>query len=133
MAELLTVSEQGLLELSLPTEVDLSSLQYHFVKLDVNGMVVPCGANEKPLGILQNDVNGTVVERTAVIMIQGISYLAIGETVAFGQQLTSTAGSKGEVVDAAGEEIGARSLGAYASTQNAVVQVMFGKAQSSDA
>lgn len=129
MAELLTVSNQGIIEKSLPTQADLSALQYHFVKLDSNGLVVACGANEMPLGILQNVVDGSTTEATATVRTQGDSYLSIAENVSFGDLITSTAASKGEVADADGEIYGARSLGAYtAASQDAVVQIAFGQA-----
>jgi hypothetical protein len=133
MAELQTFSEQGVIDLSLPTQADLSALQYHFVKLS-SDLVVACGANEKPLGILQNAPDGSSDEATAKIRVQGLSYLSIGENVSFGDYLTSTAASKGEVADAAGEDYGARALGDYtAASQDAVVQVMFGEVEASDA
>ena len=72
--------------------------------------VVACGANEKVLGILQNKPNGSTNQATARVRILGNSKLSIAETVAFGNYLTSTAASKGEVADAANEELGAKSL-----------------------
>lgn len=134
MAQLQTISRDGVTDISVATQADLSSLQYHFVKLDANGLAVACGANEKPLGILQDAPNGSSEEATATVRIQGMSYLSVAENVAFGNYLTSTSTSKGEVADAAGENFGARSLGAYtAANGNAVVQIVFGEVEASDA
>ena len=134
MAQIQTISRDGISDPSFATQADLSALQYHFVKLDSNGFVVACGANEKPLGILQNAPDGSSEEATAAVRIQGMSYLSVAENVSFGDYLTSTAASKGEVADAAGEDYGARSLGAYtAANGDAVVQIIFGEVEASDA
>jgi hypothetical protein len=117
---------------SVEVAADLSALQYHFVKKDSNGKLVACGANEAPLGILQ-DAPDNSTEKVGTVAIGGLSLLSISETVTFGQRLTSTAASKGEVVDAAGEETGARALNAGVSGDLIQVQLMFGKAQGPDA
>lgn len=132
MADQTTITDQGAIDLSLPTNSDLSSLQYHFVRLDTSEEVVACAANA-PLGILQNAPDGSSSEATAIVRVQGLSKLSLAETVAFGDRLVSTAASKGEVADAADEEIGARTLSSGESGDLIRVQLMFGKAVSSDA
>lgn len=133
MADITLITNEGAIDMSRPTEANLDSLQYHFVKHDTSELVVAAGANEAPLGILQNAPDGSSTEQTATVRIQGTSKLSLAETVAFGDRLTSTAASKGEVVDAADEEIGARTLTSGESGDLANVQLMFGKAHSSDA
>lgn len=133
MTDITLINDAGALDLSLPTAADLSALQYHFVKLNTSEKVVACGANEKPLGILQNDPDGSTNEATAIVRVQGNSKLSIAETVAFGNFLTSTAASKGEVADAAGEEYGAKVITSGESGDLVSVLVVHGEVEASDA
>lgn len=134
MATRTLITNEGAIDMNYPTNSDLSALQYHFVKIDASEEVVACGANEAPIGILQNDPDGSSDEKTAVVRVQGTSKLSIAETVAFGDRLTSTAASKGEVVDAADEEIGARALTSGVSGDLIAVQCgPYTKSESSDA
>jgi hypothetical protein len=134
MSDISLITNEGAIDLSRPTQADLSALQYHNVKHSTAELVVACGLNEAPLGILQNAPTGSATaEATAVVRIQGVSKLKIAEAVAFGDRLTSTAASKGEVVDAADEEICARTLTSGDTDDLVAVQLMFGKSHSSDA
>lgn len=134
MADLTLINDEGKVEVSLPTQSDLSALQYHYVKLDTSELVVACGLNEKPLGILQDAPAGSSTsEKTATVRIGGMSKLAISETVSAGKFLTSTAASKGEVADAAGEEYGARALSSGESGDTIAVIICFGEVEASDA
>lgn len=128
------MTEAGAIDISLPTDADLSALQYCFVKTDsTDGKVVACGANEKPLGVLQNKPNGATKDDLAIVRLGGVSKLKINETVIPGNFLTSTSGSLGEVCDAAGEEYGARAL--CDGVQNDLISVLvcFGETEASDA
>lgn len=61
---------------------DLSSKQYHFVKLDGSGLVVACSATtDVPIGILQNAPDGTY-NKAAVVACGGTSKLAAGGALA---------------------------------------------------
>lgn len=133
MADLTLVTDAGKIDVSGETQADLSALQYHFVKRDSNELIVACGANEKPLGILQNAPDGSTNAATAIIRIQGVSKLKMDEACAFGNYLTCTATSKGEVADAAGEDIGARALTSADDGDLAQVQLLFGEVEASDA
>lgn len=133
MADITLVNDEGKIEVSRPTNSDLSALQYHFVKLDSSEEVVACGANEKPLGILQNAPNGSSTEAVAVVRISGMSKLKINETVSFGKFLTSTSGSLGEVCDAAGEEYGAKALTSGEQNDLIAVLICHGEVEASDA
>lgn len=127
-------TEAGAIDISLPTDADLSALQYCFVKRDAtDGKVVACGANEKPLGVLQNQPNGSTRDATAQVRISGVSKLKINETVTFGKFLTSTSGSLGEVCDAAGEEYGAKSLCDGDQNDLITVLVCHGEVEATDA
>lgn len=128
------VTNAGAIDISLPSDANLSALQYHFVKRDAtDGKVVACGANEKPLGILQNAPDGSSRDAVATVRIQGVSKLKINETVTFGKFLTSTSGSLGEVCDAAGEEYGAKALCDGSANDLITVLVCHGEVEASDA
>ena len=133
MSDITLVSEDGKIEVSRPTNSNLSALQYHFVRLDTSEEVVACGLNEKPLGILQDAPNGSSTEKVATVRIQGMSKLSIAETVVFGNFLTSTAASKGEVCDAAGEEYGAKALTSGESGDLIAVLIAHGEVEATDA
>lgn len=64
---------------------DLSSKQYHFVKLNTSGQVVIVAANtDKPFGILQNaPASGGVAE----VMLAGISKVVADADLAIGDQI----------------------------------------------
>jgi len=133
MSDQTTVTEQGAIDVPVPTNSDLSSLQYHFVRLDTSEEAVGAGANGKILGILQNAPNGSSTEKTATVRIAGVSKLSIAETVVFGNFLTSTAAHKGEIADAAHEEYGAKSLTSGESGDLIRTLVIHGEVTASDA
>jgi hypothetical protein len=122
-------TDHGAVDVSLPAGEDLTAKQYFFVKV-VSGEIVFAGANEKSLGILQNAPDDGEV---ASVRIQGISKLKLAEGVTFGKYLTPTSTGAGEVVDAANEEVGARSLGTYDTGDIGEVQLMQFKCSASDA
>jgi len=134
MADITLITNEGAIDLSCETQADLSALQYFYVKRSTAELIVACGANEKPLGILQNAPLGTATApATATVRIQGVSKLVVAETVAFGHFLTCTAASKGEVADAAGEEYGARALTSAEASDQAQVLICFGEVEATDA
>jgi hypothetical protein len=121
-------------DISLPTDADLSALQYHFVKCDAtDNKVVACGALEKPLGILQNAPDGSSSDATACVRVYGISKLKLDEAVVHGNFLVCTATSKGEVADAANEEYGAVAIGSGADGDLLDVLIQRGEVTASDA
>lgn len=127
-------TEAGAIDISLPTDADLSALQYCYVKRDAtDGKVVACGANEKMLGILQNAPNGSSKDAVAVVRVGGLSKLKVSETVIPGNFLTSTSGSLGEVCDAAGEEYGAVALCDGTANDLITVLIQRGEVEASDA
>lgn len=133
MADITLISNEGAIEVSRPTNSDLSALQYYFVKLDTSEEVVACGANEKPFGILQNAPNGSSAEKIATVRIAGMSKLKISETVVVGNFLTSTSASKGEIADAANEEYGARALTSGENGDTIAVLIAYGEVTATDA
>lgn len=127
-------TDQGAIDISLVTDADLSALQYCFVKTDAtDGKAVACGANEKPLGVLQNAPNGATKDAVAQIRVGGLTKLKVNEAVIPGNFLTSTSGSLGEVADAAGEEYGARAMSDGVQNDLITALVCFGEVEATDA
>lgn len=76
---------------------DLSTKQFHFVKLDSNGRVTSCSAvTDVACGILQNKPDGLGV--AATVMVNGISQLVGGANQAKGGLVTTSAAGRGVVV-----------------------------------
>ena len=113
---------------------DLSSYQWHFVAAtgtaDSN-KVSHAGANATTVGILYNKPGA--VGKEAQVIITGTAKLKINEAIGMGKQITSTGSATGEVVDAAGEWIGAVAL-EYGAAQNDIIEVNVtsGEAYASD-
>lgn len=69
--------ENPILMKSFEAAADLSSYQFHFVKMTANNTVGICAAvTDKPIGILQNTPNAA--GKSADVMIMGISKLVVG-------------------------------------------------------
>jgi hypothetical protein len=132
MTQFSTITNEGAIDITMPTSTDLSDYQYHFVKLDGDEEVVASGAIEKVIGILQNKPDGSTTRTDAVVRVQGVSKLKINEAVAMGQYLTSTAEAKGEVVASADEEVGAMAL-TSGDAQNDLIRVLVNHWRSSSA
>lgn len=132
MADITLMPEQSAGDLNFKTSADLSALQYHFVKLSAAELVVAATGNDKTLGILQNAPNGSTDSAVAVVRVYGVSKLSLAETVAFGQFLTSTAASKGEIADAANEEYGAIAMSSGEATDSIAVLIQRGEVTASD-
>lgn len=133
MADQTLVPDTSEFDLSFTTESDLSTYQYYFVKFDTSELVTACGANEKTLGVLQNAPDGSSNAATAVVRVGGVSKLKLDEAVAFGNFLTCSASSKGEVADAAHEEYGAISLSSGDDGDLIAVLIQKGEVTATDA
>lgn len=133
MADITTVPAQSEGDLSFRTDSDLSSYQYHYVKLDSNEKVVAGDANCKTLGILQNAPDGSSNEAIAVVRVWGVSKLKADENWAHGNFLTCTSTAKGEVCDAANEEYGAIAIGSADDGDLGAVLIARGEVTASDA
>jgi len=133
IADRTLVPETSEFDLTYTATTDISAYQYYFVKL-VSGLVVACGANEKPLGILQNKPVGTATASAlATVRVGGISKLKISETIVPGNFLTSTSAALGEVCDAANEEYGAVALTDGQANDLIAVLIQRGEVTASDA
>lgn len=90
------VQEQGVVDISLPTIVDLSAKQYRFVKRNATtGNIEAAGANEQPLGVLQNAPNGATRTTTAHVRLLGVSKLKVAGTVTPGSWINSDTNGEG--------------------------------------
>jgi hypothetical protein len=74
---------------------DLSTKQYHVVKLDAQGKAVLAGAGELSLGILQNDPSEG---QACDIAVDGVSKAKAGASITLGSLLSANA--NGQVVPA---------------------------------
>lgn len=128
-------TEQGAIDITLPTDADLSSSQYVFVKRDAtDGKVVIAGANEKTLGILQNAPDGSSADKDAIVRVGGVSKLKLNEGVTFGKFLTPVATTgKAEVCDAANEEYGAIAMSDGDADDIITALIAHGEVTASDA
>lgn len=75
---------------------DLSAKQYHFVKLDGNGLAVACAAvTDEPVGVLQNDPG---LGEEAEIMASGISKLSADSAISIGDELGTSADGQADTI-----------------------------------
>ena len=118
---------------SFKAAADLSSYQYCFCTMSAAHTVTYCGANGKVIGIIQN-LDADAAGKSVNVVVAGRSKLKVNEAVAINKLLTSTSAGAGEVVDNAGEFVGAIAVEA-ATAQNDVIEVniMQGVAHASDA
>ena len=78
----------GIDESGITAAADLSSYQYHFVKVDANGRVNICTAvTDVSLGVLQN--KPSAVDSPARVRVAGISKLVLNQAANEGALLTS--------------------------------------------
>jgi hypothetical protein len=111
---------------------DLSTYQYHAVKLSAANTVALCGNNERAIGILQD--KPAAAGAAALVCIGGTSKLVAGELIAVGKHITSKADGHGEVADAAGEWVFALALENSAADGEIIEVLMaFFTAHASDA
>lgn len=106
---------------SFKAAADLSSYQYHFVKLSAANTVNLCGANERAIGILQNKPDAA--NETARVRLLGVSKLVAGEIIDRGTMITSKSDGHGEEADAASEWVRAMAIEA-AGAANDVITVL---------
>lgn len=91
------VQEQGVIDISLPTIVDLSAKQYRYVVRNATtGNIEACGANAQPLGVLQNAPVGSATRlAVAHVRLLGVSKLKVAGTVAPGSWINSDTNGEG--------------------------------------
>lgn len=133
MSDRTLVTEQGAIDMSFPTDSDLSAAQYYVVKLSTAELVELAGANEKALGVLQNAPDGSTNRAVATVRISGVSKVKAAETLAFGQFLAPTSEGKAEVCDAANEEFFGKSLTSADTNDLALCLLGMGEVTASDA
>lgn len=95
---------------------DLSTKQYHFVKLDSNGDVVICAAiTDLVYGVLQN---APTQGQTAEVMLAGISKVKADGTIAVGALIGTSSDGQADSI-AAGTDTTVYSIGRYIGTSAA--------------
>jgi len=129
----LQFSQNDGIDISVPTQTDLSAKQYFFVKLDTSELCVICGANDKTLGVLQNAPDGSTNETIANVRVAGVTKILAAETLTFGQFLTPTSVGDAEVCDAADEEYGAIALTSAEDGDLCTALIAHGEVTASDA
>lgn len=66
--------EKEMITVTLPTATDLSTKQYHFVKITAGLIVICAAATDIPLGVLQNKPLGTASQNDyATVCVFGIT------------------------------------------------------------
>lgn len=110
--------EQPGFKVTREAAADLSTKQYHFVKLDSNGRVAAIAAvTDRPFGILQNKPNALGI--AAEIMVDGWSQMRGGGNVAKGDMLGTDATGRGVAI-VAGTDATKYNLGTWVEdTDNA--------------
>lgn len=89
--------EQPGFKVTREAAADLSTKQYHFVKLDSNGRVAAVTAiTDRPFGILQNKPNALGI--AAEIMVDGWSQMVGGANVAKGDMLGTNNAGRGVAI-----------------------------------
>lgn len=83
--------ELPVLDLSLEAGADLSSKQFHLVKLTSSGKVDVSGASDRPIGVLQNDPGSG---HAAQVRVLGVSKVVSGYSFSVGTVLASNASGK---------------------------------------
>ena len=109
-------AENGILDYSFNASASLKSYQYHYVKpgiTDGNILLVSSGNDAHVLGVLQNDAT---TGEEAVVRLEGITKLVMGEDVRPGDILTSKSNAHAERADADGEPVNAICLSTHSST-----------------
>jgi hypothetical protein len=91
--------ENDVMDVSLVTATDLSSYQYHFVKLSADNKVVICShaTNDNPIGVLQNKPDGSSIEAVARVRIMGVSRVVVGAgaVIGFGDKVGTDGSGEG--------------------------------------
>lgn len=92
---------------------DLSTKQYHFVKLDSSGDVVICSAvTDLVYGVLQN---APTAGQTAEVMLAGISKVKADGTIAVGALIGTSSDGQADSI-AAGTDTTVYAVGRYIGT-----------------
>jgi hypothetical protein len=76
--------EIPLQSITLEAAADLSTKQYHAIKVDANGKAALASAGEPAVGVLQNDPG---IGQAATVMVFGVTKAIYGASVAPGNKL----------------------------------------------
>lgn len=113
------------LRITLVAGADLSAKQYHFVKINTDGLAVLCdAATDKPIGVLQN--NPKSGQEGSVVVVGGTKIVAsasLDEGTLIGTTNASKAGAKTPGTDTTNYVVGTVILAAGADNQIATAVV----------
>lgn len=90
--------EEGLRNISVPVNSDLSAAQYHFVDVGTDGYLDLVGDGAKAIGVLQNKPDGSSVDDVGSVGVRGVSKVEAAEAITAGDDIASNA--NGEAVTA---------------------------------
>jgi hypothetical protein len=107
------------LRITLPAGGDLSTKQYHFVKVNTSGEAVICAAaTDRPIGVLQN--NPTAGQEASIVVVGGtkvVSSASIDEGALIGTASTGKADAKTPGTDTTEYAVGTVILAAGADNE----------------
>jgi hypothetical protein len=115
------MSQSNPVNRSFKAAADLSSYQYHIVKMSAGNTVNIGDANCNGIGILQN--KPSAANEAATVAIGGTSKMVAGEAIAVGKMITCKSDGHGEVADAAAEFVIGMALEA-ASADGDIIEVL---------
>lgn len=110
MSDVTLATEAGAIDISRPTEADLSGAVYTFVKHDSAELVVAAGAGNVALGVLQNKPNGSSDQAISNVRIGGATLIKAGGAITTGAYLKSDGNGAAVVTAGAGEDFNAVAL-----------------------
>ena len=109
---------------TVPASTDLSSYQYHFVKLDSNNKAALAGANDAIFGILQDKPDAA--DEEALVAIAGVSKLVVDANsvnIAVGDRLAANSNGHGVKTTTEGDDYGAIALES-ATADGVIIKVL---------
>jgi hypothetical protein len=91
------------MQISLEAAVDLSTKQFHFVKLDGNGRIIAIAAGtDKPIGILQDKPKQGAAGN---VMLDGVSKLVSDVAIPAGSGVGTSADGQGTIGGTLGQAL----------------------------
>jgi hypothetical protein len=112
-------------KITLPAAADLSTKQYHFVKINTSGQAALCAAaTDKPIGVLQNTpASGEEAVITVVGGTKVVASASLDEGVASGTTSAGKAGAKTVGTDTTNYIVGQIILAAGADAEIATALI----------
>jgi hypothetical protein len=106
----------SVIDISVPAGADLSSYQFHPLKINSSGQLAVCADGEAAAGILQN--KPAAAGRAGSLRVAGESFVVAGAAITAGDELAPNASSRAHLATS-GDEVFAQAL--QAATGNASI------------